>query len=57
MGHFSCKWKNWVIFEYCEGPKRRHMSKFGGQVIVSLKFSKNYFSQVYGKKFGLKKCH
>ena len=34
------------------------MSKFGesGQKILSLKVSKNYFSQVYGQKFG-QKCH
>ena len=33
------------------------MSKFweGGQIIFSLKVSKNYFSQVYGHDFG-KKC-
>ena len=39
--------KNWVILAYCDGPKGRHMSKFGGQVIVSLKVSKYYFSKVY----------
>ena len=36
------------------GPKLRHMSKFeeSCQIILSLKFYKNYFSQVYGHKFG-----
>ena len=36
------------------GPKWRHMSKFGesGQIIFSLKVSKNYFSQFYGQKLG-----
>ena len=36
------------------GPKCRHMSKFGesGEIIFSLKVSKNYFSQVYGHIFG-----
>ena len=40
------------------GPKLRHMSKFGeiGQIIFSLKVSKNYFSQVYGHKSG-QNCH
>ena len=40
------------------GPKLHHRSKFGesGQNILSLKVSKNYFSQVYGQKFG-QKCH
>ena len=40
------------------GPKLRHKSKFGesGQIIFSLNVSKNYFSQVYGQKFG-QKCH
>ena len=40
------------------GPKWRHMSKFEeiGQIILSLKVSKNYFSQVYGEKFG-EICH
>ena len=40
------------------GPKWRHMSKFGvsGEIIFSLKVSKNYFSQVYGFNFG-QKCH
>ena len=30
------------------------MSKFGesGEIILSLKVSKNYFDQVYGQKFG-----
>ena len=34
------------------------MTKFGysGPIICSLKASKNYFSQVYGQKFG-QKCH
>ena len=34
-------------------PKWPHMSKFGenGQIIFSLKVSKNYFSQFYGHKF------
>ena len=36
------------------GAKCRHMSKFweSGPIILSLKVSKNYFSQVYGQKCG-----
>ena len=39
-------------------PKGRHRSKFreSGQKIFSQNVSKNYFSQVYGHKFG-QKCH
>ena len=38
------------------GRKLRHMSKFGefGQIFFSVNVSKNYFSQVYGHKFGHK---
>ena len=44
MGHFGIIW----------GSKCRHMSKFWeiGPIILSLKVSKNYFSQVYGQKWG-----
>ena len=40
------------------GPKWHHMSTFGeiGQIFFSLKFSKNYFYQIYGHKCG-KKSH
>ena len=36
------------------GPKLRNLSKCmeSGQIIISLKVSKNYFSQVYGQKSG-----
>ena len=36
------------------GPKRRHILKFGesGEIIWSLKVSKNYFSQVFGQICG-----
>ena len=46
--------QNWVILE----AKQRHRSIFGnsGQKSLSLKVDKNYFSQVYGHKFG-QKCH
>ena len=56
MASIGSKWvifgenvQNWVIL----GPKRRHMSKFWEicQIILLLKVSKNYFSQVYGHKF------
>ena len=56
MGHFSYKWKKWVILAYCEGQNDVICQTLGesGQVIVSLKLSKNYLSQVYGHKFGKK---
>ena len=40
------------------GSKCRHMSNFweSGPIILSLKVSKNYFSQIYGQKCG-QKCH
>ena len=36
------------------GPKLRHMTKFGEsiEIIFSLKVYKNYFSLVFGHKFG-----
>ena len=40
------------------GPKWRHRPKFRviDPIFFSLKVFKNYFSQVYGQKFG-QKCH
>ena len=55
IGHFWCEnGQNWVIL----GVKLRHRSKFweSGPIMLSLKVSKNYFSQVYGHKFD-QKCH
>ena len=48
LGHFCIIWR----------AKFRHMSTFweSDQKIISLKVSKNYFSQVYGHIFG-QNCH
>ena len=50
IGHFGENGPNSVIL----GAKWHHISKFGesGQIIFSVKVSKNYFSQVYVHKYG-----
>ena len=52
--HFLWKWSKMGNFGLIWGSKRRHMSKFweSGPIILSLKVSKNYFSQVYGQQCG-----
>ena len=54
IGHFWWKWTKLGHFGKIWGPKCRHMSTFweSGPIILSLKVSKNYFSQVYGQKCG-----
>ena len=54
MGHFLWKWSKLGHFCIIWGSKCRHMSKFweSGPIMLSLKVSKNYFSQVYGQKCG-----
>ena len=58
IGHFWWKLSKSGHVGIVWGPKWRHMSKFweSGPIILSLKVSKNYFSQVYGQKCG-QKCH
>ena len=54
IGHFGWKWSKigsfWV--KIAPGPKFRESC----QILFSLTVFKNYFSQVYGHKFG-QKCH
>ena len=53
IGHFWWKWSKSGHLAYF-GAKWRHMSTFleSGQIISTLKVSKNYFNQVYGQKSG-----
>ena len=52
--HFWWKWSKLDHFGIILGSKCLHKSKFWeiGTIILSLKVSKNYFSQVYGQKCG-----
>ena len=55
MGHFW--WKGWNLGHF-GGQNDVIVQNLGeyGEQIVSVKVYKNYFSQVYGHKFG-QKCH
>ena len=54
IGHFWWKWSKLGHFGIIWGLKCHHMTKFWeiGPIILSLKVSKNYLSQVYGQKCG-----